>query len=1216
MSKLASLDAEVGAQQQQAAASLSALIESTEDLIWSVDLNFGLLTFNSALQRHMERNFGAQPVIGNRPEDLLPPERAALWPPLFQRALAEGPYRTEVPFPDRRTLEISFNLIVVDGKTTGISVFGRDIAERRAAKEARASLATLIETSEDAIIANDLGGAIVGWNRGAQQLLGYTSKEILGKDLSILIIPSHVEHMRENLKALGESRAVQSFDARLCHKDGGLIDVSLSISPICDAEGKVVGTGGIARDIRPRKRFERELQEAEKKYRDIFDGAPEGLFQSYLECKFITANPSLAKMLGYSSPDELMTSVQDLAHNVFADPEDHVAFRSKLEEHGIVRDLEYSLRRKDGEAIWGAISCRIVNDPDGSIAHFEGSVIDITARKQAETKLRESEQVLREAQRIGAIGSYVFDIQSGLWTGSDVLDELFGVPRGPDHTIESWIEIIHPEDRAMLIEYFNTEVLGKGKTFDKEFRIVRGTDKAERWLHAMGKLELDSHGQPLKTRGVIKDITERKLADLQLRASEERHRATFEQAAIGIVLVTFDGQILKCNARFAEIVGYTPEEALRLNVIQLTEPKYLPECLPILQGLKDESADTAFFEKRYIRKDGTLVWVRLTVSKERDSKGKALHMISFVEDINAQKMAEGQLTAAQAALRLSEERYRTVFQTSLDPITITRVDNQQYIEVNRAFLEWTGFERHEVIGRTALELNLCKARDREIVLEMLNRTSECRNVEIEFRKKSGQPALAMVSVSIVEIDGVQCVLGMARDITKAKAAEDEIRNLAFYDSLTGLPNRRLLLERLHQALAVSNRTGRMRALLFVDLDNFKTLNDTLGHQTGDLLLQEAARRLKTCVRDIDTVGRLGGDEFVLMLDDLNELPEDAAAQSKVVAEKILAAVGEPCRLAGREYSGTASIGISVFGDSRGSSSEVLQQADIAMYQAKLAGRNTMRFFAPALQAAVNARAEMEEELRLGIRASQFVLYYQPQIDRNRLVGAEALIRWNHPRRNVLLPGEFIPMAEQSGLILPLGKWVLQSACEQIAAWADHRQTARLSIAVNISASQFRQPDFVQQVLSALDSTGANPRNLGLELTESMLAENIEEVIEKMKDLKSHGLRFSLDDFGTGFSSLAYLKRLPLNQLKIDGSFIRDILMDQSSAAIAQTIVSLSRAMGLPVIAEGVETEEQREFLTRIGCHAFQGYTFSRPLPLDEFESQWLPSIRSGAQAVR
>jgi diguanylate cyclase (GGDEF)-like protein/PAS domain S-box-containing protein len=1096
MSKWVSPDSEVAAPQQHAAASLSALIESTEDLIWSVDLNFGLQTFNRATQRHLERNFGSQAAIGDRPEDVLPPERAALWSPLYRRALSQGPFRIEVPFPDGRTLEISFNPIVVDGMTTGISMFGRDVTESQ----------------------------------------------------------------------------------------------------------------------------------------------------------------------------------------------------------------------------------------------------------RAERELRELAEFLRETQRIGAIGSYVFDIRSGLWTGSDVLDELFGVGRGPDHTIESWIEIIHPEDRAMMCEHFNTEVIGKGKIFDKEFRIVRATDKAERWLHAMGKLELDAHGQPLKMRGVIKDVTERrrvelalssseklfravtdasplaihissgneqwgeymnpaftrifgytrddipsvaawwklaypnenyrdrikeewdrrvahaiqthtaiepfesvvtckdgseknivwgfvdvgernfsygldlterKLADLQLRASEERYRATFEQAAIGIVLVTFEGQILKCNARFAEIVGYTPQEASRLNVIQLTEPGYLPECLPILQSLKDGSADTAFFEKRYIRKDGSLIWVRLTVSKERDSRGKALHLISFVEDINALKAAEHRLAATGEALRVSEERYRTVFQTSLDAILISRVDNGKIIDVNRAFLDALGFERDEVIERTTRELRLWEdSRDRDNLLHILSRTFECRNMEIQFRRKSGETLWALVSASIIEVEGQRCVLAIARDISNAKAAQAEIRNLAFYDSLTGLPNRRLLLERLRQALVVSNRNGRMRALLFVDLDNFKTLNDTLGHQTGDLLLQEAARRLKSCIRDIDAVGRLGGDEFVLMLEDLSELPEDAAAQSKAVAEKILTALGQPCLLAGREYCGSASIGISVFGDSRESTSEVLQQADIAMYQAKLAGRNTMRFFAPALQAAVNARAEMEEELRQGIKGSQFVLYYQPQIDRNRLVGAEALIRWNHPRRNVLLPGEFIPMAEETGLILPLGRWVLQAACEQIAAWAGRRQTVRLSIAVNISASQFRQPDFVQQVLSALHSTGANPRNLGLELTESMLAENIEEVIEKMKELKSHGLRFSLDDFGTGFSSLAYLKRLPLNQLKIDGSFIRDILTDESSAAIAQTIVSLSRAMGLPVVAEGVETEQQREFLTRMGCHAFQGHTFSRPLPLDEFESQWLPSIRFGAQAAR
>jgi len=363
------------------------------------------------------------------------------------------------------------------------------------------------------------------------------------------------------------------------------------------------------------------------------------------------------------------------------------------------------------------------------------------------------------------------------------------------------------------------------------------------------------------------------------------------------------------------------------------------------------------------------------------------------------------------------------------------------------------------------------------------------------------------------------------------------------------------------------------------------------------------------------VGRLGGDEFVLMLTDLSDLPEVAAAQAKAVGENILTNIAQPYLLQGRECRSSASIGISVFGDKQDSASDLLQQADIAMYQAKSVGRNTLRFFAPALQAAVNARAAMEEDLRQGIQTSQFVLYYQPQIDRNRLTGAEALLRWNHPWRNILPPGEFIPLAEETGLILPLGKWVLETACAQIAAWSKFRSSARLSIAVNISALQFRQPDFVEQVLSALARTGADPRNLKLELTESMLVENIEDVIHKMAELKSHGLRFSLDDFGTGYSSLAYLKRMPLDQLKIDRSFIRDILKEESSAAIAQSIISLSRAMGLPVIAEGVETEEQREFLTRLGCHAFQGYLFSRPIPLDDFEKQWLPAARNVVSAV-
>jgi len=442
---------------------------------------------------------------------------------------------------------------------------------------------------------------------------------------------------------------------------------------------------------------------------------------------------------------------------------------------------------------------------------------------------------------------------------------------------------------------------------------------------------------------------------------------------------------------------------------------------------------------------------------------------------------------------------------------------------------------------------------------------------------------------------------MVRNISDAKAAEDEIRNLAFYDHLTHLPNRRLLMDRLRQVLAAGNRNNRKDALLLVGLDHFKTLNDSLGHETGDLLLQEVSRRLLLCVREADTVARWGGDEFAVILRDLSGVPEEAAAQAEIVGRKILAAVGKPHLLAGREWHTTCSIGINVFGDQMEAVNEVLPQADIAMDQAKAAGRNAIRFFAPALQAAVNARASMEVDLRRAIKTKQFRLYYQPQVDHGNLVGAEALIRWIHPAHGVVFPDRFIPLAEATGLILPLGKWALEAACEQIAVWSDRRETANLTVAVNISAREFRQPNFVEQVLSALYLTGANPQRLKLELTESMLVDNVEAVIATMTELRSHGLRFSLDDFGTGYSSLAYLRRLPLDQLKIDRSFVRDMLVDATSGAIAQTIISLGRAMGLPVIAEGVETEAQRDFLAGLGCHSFQGYLFSRPIPLQEFE---------------
>jgi diguanylate cyclase (GGDEF)-like protein len=393
------------------------------------------------------------------------------------------------------------------------------------------------------------------------------------------------------------------------------------------------------------------------------------------------------------------------------------------------------------------------------------------------------------------------------------------------------------------------------------------------------------------------------------------------------------------------------------------------------------------------------------------------------------------------------------------------------------------------------------------------------------------------------------------------------------------------------------------AILFIDLDAFKTLNDTLGHDKGDLLLQQVAKRLQTCVREGDTVARLGGDEFVVMLEELSESQDEVARQCEAVGEKILATLGQPYLLDGHAVRSTPSIGITLFDGQPNRIDELLKQADLAMYQSKAAGRNTLRFFDAAMQAIVNDRAALEQDLREALRLQQFSLYYQPQImGEDRLTGAEALLRWQHPQRGMVSPADFIPLAEETGLILPLGHWVLQTACRQLAAWADHSATAGLSIAVNVSARQLHQSDFVEQVLAALQEAGANPGLLKLELTESLLVSNIESTIVKMAALKSRGVGFSLDDFGTGYSSLTYLKRLPLDQLKIDQGFVRDILIDPNDAAIAKMVIALATSLGLGVIAEGVELQGQRDFLARQGCHAYQGYLFSRPLPIDAFEA--------------
>lgn len=564
-------------------------------------------------------------------------------------------------------------------------------------------------------------------------------------------------------------------------------------------------------------------------------------------------------------------------------------------------------------------------------------------------------------------------------------------------------------------------------------------------------------------------------------------------------------------------------------------------------------------------------------------------------------------------LRDSEDRLATIL-NSVDAGIYIKDAERRYRYANRSLCELLGRAPEDVVGRRDEDFfePAVASRLRENDLRVLQ---HAERVEVEETNglHDGVAERVFLSVKLplrTPEGSVHALCGISTDITRHKRSEQAIHQLAFYDALTGLPNRRLLLERLRHTLAGGVRDGRCGALLFIDIDNFKDLNDTLGHEVGDQLLCEVAHRLQGCLRARDTVARLGGDEFVVMIEDLGQSMDEATQQAGAVARKLLARVSEAWEVDGQRRQVTASIGVAMFGDPRHDQDELFRQADLAMYQAKADGRNAVSFFGVEMQARVNARTQLEADLRRALERSEFLLHYQPQVDaQGEWRGVEALVRWQHPTRGMVPPAAFIAVAESSGLILPLGRWILDRACRQLRAWRDEGGRAALGMSVNVSARQFRQHDFVQEVESILNATGADPHRLKLELTESELLDDVDAVVAKMQALRALGVGLSLDDFGTGYSSLSLLKRLPLDQVKIDRTFVRDILTDAQDASIVEAVVLMGRGMGIEVIAEGVETTEQRDALVRLGCRLFQGYLFGRPGPL-------APDLADAAAAPR
>lgn len=729
-----------------------------------------------------------------------------------------------------------------------------------------------------------------------------------------------------------------------------------------------------------------------------------------------------------------------------------------------------------------------------------------------------------------------------------------------------------------------------------EFEIVN-LKGVHLWLETNAVPLRDTDGGITALLSVTRNISERKETELALQASEQRFRSVMDGNSVGMAIVSLDGRFLRVNHALCEIVGYERHRFEQLSIADITYSEDMREQRLHQQRLIDGSVKSYQIEKRYIHRTGHTVWVQLTASMVRDDKDNPLYLVIQVEDITSRKEVE-------LALRRSEEKFRSMFELSPVGMALSDLATGHYLEANPSLLNSTGYNTDEFRALRYGDLTPGEYHLEEQEQIALLHSRGCYGpYEYEYMRKDGTRYPILLSgVRISDGSERELILSVVQDISERKAAEAEIHRLAFYDPLTQLANRRLLLDRARQAFHASDRSNNHGAVLFVDLDNFKLLNDTLGHDIGDQLLIEVGKRLSSCVRAGDTVARLGGDEFVVLLENLSAQLPTAAAQCKRVAEKLRSIVNRPFVFGDYVHQTTPSIGVSLFHGNDQTLDELLKHADVALYCAKNSGRNRVCFFDPEMQAALDERAELEADLQDALRQRQFTLFYQAQMDTTAgITCAEVLLRWNSPKRGLVGPNDFIPLAEENGFIVPLGYWVLEAACGKLKEWEANPRTRALQLSVNVSSRQFHQPDFVQQVQQILVQTGADPTKLKMELTETIVLKDIDDTLEKMRALRTLGVRLSMDDFGTGFSSLAYLVQLPFEQIKIDKSFIRNMTIEDATIVVVETIINLAKNLGLEVIAEGVETSEQHELLSRHGCSAFQGYLFGRPIPDTEFE---------------
>jgi diguanylate cyclase (GGDEF)-like protein/PAS domain S-box-containing protein len=964
----------------------------------------------------------------------------------------------------------------------------------------------------------------------------------------------------------------------LALRSGEIRQVAVSWTPVED--GGETFLHAILHDATANAGSDAALRESEARYRTLTERLNIGVFQSTIDGKFSLANPAVVRMAGYASRDELL---QVPAQALYADAADRTQIVDRLRTSGSITDMEIRSRKREGTEYWISLSAVLQEDGLGGQPSILGSVVDVTDRKQAEMALRESEDRYRTLTE--QLPDYVWQKdREGRYVSCN-RHYANDLSRTPETIIGHRDEDFYPPDLAAKYRADDLQVLSSGLPLEVEERWTDGVQ--ERWLHTTKVPLADGQGRAVGTIGIGRDITQRKEAEEALRASEERWRTIVQNEPECVKLLDREGRLLEMNPAGLSMIQATFEQVAGMPMAGLVaeedRPAFDEMVAAVFRGeTRHLIYDMIGLEGRRL----TLETTSVPLWETTGAPPAVGSLLGVTRDVTERKRDEERLKRAAA-----------VFSSSREGFVITN-DKGEVEEINEAFTAITGYERPEAIGQNMRFLRSGR-HDHAFYQEMwqeLVRTGQWQG-EIWNRRKDGTIFPEWLSISVVrgERSRVAGYVGVFNDISTLKATEERLEHLARHDPLTDLPNRLLLMSYLSQAVSRSRRSGRSGAVLFLDLDRFKNVNDSLGHAVGDEILQSTARLLRKRLREGDLVARLGGDEFIVLLEDIDG-PQAAAA----VAIDLIDGFRQPFLLgSGREVYVGLSVGISVF-PADGDRTEVLiQNADAALYAAKERGRSTFRFYSEALTVAANERLALESELRRGLALDQFLLHYQPviRLADGRIEGVEALLRWQSPERGLVMPSSFIGVTEDTGLIVPLGEEVLRRACRQMRSWLDAGLPFG-TMAVNVSPRQLLQQDLELRVEAILAETGLEAGYLELEITESAIMEQGAEAEARLAALKSIGVRLAIDDFGTGYSSLSHLRRFPIDTFKIDRSFIGNMPDDRTQREIVLTIISLARQLGLHVVAEGVETERQVAFLREIACDSAQGHFFSPPVPAD------------------